>query len=256
MYRGHRVAVAIPAHNEESLVAATIAAVPAFVDVVVAVDDASGDATAREIAAAARRDPRVRAVTHDRNRGVGAAVVSALRVAVGLGADVVAVMDGDGQMHPGDLTALLDPICEGRADVAKGNRFDGWRPRGPMPAARLVGNHLLSAATRAAAGHRGPLDAQCGYVAIAAGGAARLPLHLLYPRYGFPNDVVLRSVEAGLRIESVPIRSVYGSEVSGIRPHVAVPRIAWLLVRGGLRRAFGPLPRAARARVLEADDQP
>jgi glycosyltransferase involved in cell wall biosynthesis len=237
------VAVAVPAHNEERLIARTLAAVPAFVDVVVAVDDASEDATAERIAEAALADARVRPVRHDANRGVGAAIVTAYRAALHLGADVVVVMDGDGQMDPADLPVLLEPVCRGRADLAKGHRFDGLVPRGPMPLARVVGNLLLSAATRVAAAHAGRLDAQCGFTAISSNALAKLPLDRLYPRYGFPNDLVLRALEAGLRIESVPVRAVYGSEVSGIRPHVALPRIGGLLVRGCARRLAAPVRR-------------
>jgi len=243
VYLQHRVAVAVPAHNEERLIARTLAAVPPFVDLVVAVDDASDDATAARIREAAIADPRVHQLGHVANRGVGAAIVTAYRAALHLGADIVAVMDGDGQMDPSDLPALLDPICHGRADLAKGHRFHGFVPRGPMPLARVVGNHVLSAATRVAAGFGGPLDAQCGYTAISSNALARLPLDRLYARYGFPNDLVLRSLEAGLRVESVPIRAIYGSEVSGIQPHVALPRIGALLVRGWARRVAAPARR-------------
>jgi glycosyltransferase involved in cell wall biosynthesis len=242
LYRHHRVAVAIPAHNEARLVARTLAAVPRFVDMIVAVDDASEDATAAEITRAGRADARVTALAHDRNRGVGAAIVTAYRAALRLGADAVVVMDGDGQMDPADMAALLDSVCGDRADLAKGHRFDGVRPRGPMPLSRVVGNLVLSAATRAAAGYAAPLDAQCGYTAVTANALARLPLDRLYPRYGFPNDLVLRALEAGLRVESVPVRAVYGSEVSGIRPHVAIPRILALLARAWARRRFAPAP--------------
>ncbi len=238
MYLGNRIAVAIPAHNEERLVARTLGAIPLFVDAIVAVDDASDDATSREIRRAAGLDARIHALAHPDNRGVGAAIVTAYRAALHLGADVVAVMDGDGQMDPGDLPALLEPVCAARADLAKGHRFDGIRPRGPMPVTRVVGNHVLSAATRIAAGHRAPLDAQCGFTAIAASALTRLPLDRMYPRYGFPNDLVLRVLEAGLRVESVPIRALYGTEISGIRPHVAIPRIFGLLARGWMRRRF------------------
>lgn len=254
MYREHRVAVAIPAHNEERLIARTLEAVPSYVDLVVAVDDASDDATAREIARVAARSPRVHPIYRRRNGGVGAAIVTAYRAALAHGADVVAVMDGDGQMDPRDLAAMLDPICAGRADMTKGNRFDGLAPRGAMPATRHIGNVVLSAATRLVAGWRAPLDAQCGYTALSSTAIARLPLDDLFPRYGFPNDIFLRALEADLRVESIPIRAVYGAEVSGIRPHVAIPRIFGLLVSAAVRRTAIGVARN-RPRALEADEQ-
>src|SRR5438105_1669760 len=132
MFRGHRVAVVVPAYNERDKIAATIRSIPGFVDHIVVVDDGSGDGTG----AAARRAGRrgggrvVEVVAHGRNRGVGAAVATGYERAVGLGADAVVVMAGDGQMDPADLPRLLAPVVSGAADYAKGNRFawpGGWR---------------------------------------------------------------------------------------------------------------------------------
>lgn len=239
MYRELRIAVAVPAHNEERLIRRTLERVPGFVDDIVVVDDASTDETAAEIRHASLRDSRIHGLMHDRNRGVGASIVTAFETSIALGADIVVVMDGDGQMHPDDLAAMVEPVALGRFDVAKGLRFDGLRPRGSMPSGRWIGNLVLSAATRLASGWRAPLDSQCGYVALSAAALSRLSLAELYARYGFPNDLFLRSVGAGLRVSCVPVRSVYGAEVSGIRPHVAVPVIFWLLARGWLRRITG-----------------
>src|SRR6185369_2521371 len=121
MYRGLRIAVVIPAFNEEQAIARAIRTVPRFVDDVVVVDDASHDETSMRAARAAA--DHVTVVRHEANRGVGAAIVTGYRRALALGADVVAVMAGDGQMDPADLPALLAPICTGAADYAKGNRL-------------------------------------------------------------------------------------------------------------------------------------
>jgi len=257
VYRGFRIAVAVPAHNEGRFIARTLAAVPGYVDDIVVVDDASSDDTMQEIRRAAALDPRVHAIEHQRNRGVGAAIVSAFETSLALGSDIVAVMDGDGQMHPDDMEGMIAPIASGRADMAKGLRFDGWRPRGRMPLARWAGNLLLSQATRAASGWRSALDSQSGYVALSSSGLARLPIGRLYARYGFPNDLFLRAGEAGLRVECVPVRAVYGAEVSGIRPHLAVPVIGWLLFRGWIRRLSSRRRRTeapGTRRSIEADE--
>jgi glycosyltransferase involved in cell wall biosynthesis len=227
------------------LIGCTLKAIPGFVDSIYVVDDASTDATAEEVHRVAHLDARVELLLHSGNRGVGASIVTGYRAALHGGADVVAVMDGDGQMHPDDLGPLLAPVVERRADFAKGNRFEGLRPRGAMPLARWIGNLVLSAATRIVAGFGGPIDAQCGYTAVSAAALARLPLDGLYPRYGFPNDLLFRAVELGLRIQSVPVRSVYGMEVSGIRPLEAIPRILGLLARAWLRRVVAGSSRFA-----------
>src|SRR5687768_13907024 len=110
MYRQLRVAVVIPAFNEERAVAAAVESVPEFVDRIVVVDDASTDATSARASDAG--DSTAMIVRHVENRGVGAAIVTGYRAALDDRCDVVAVMAGDGQMDPADLPSLLDPIAD------------------------------------------------------------------------------------------------------------------------------------------------
>jgi len=102
MLQGKRVAVVVPAHDEETLIAATLGGIPAFVDRIYVVDDGSRDATVERARGAG--DGRVEIVTHDRNRGVGAAIVTGYKRALEVGDDVVCVMAADNQMDPADLT--------------------------------------------------------------------------------------------------------------------------------------------------------
>jgi hypothetical protein len=82
-------------------------------------------------------------------------------------------------------------------------------------------------------------DAQCGFHALTAHALRRLPLESLWPRYGFPNDLLLRAAEAGLRVRFRPVRAIYGDEESDLRPHrVALP-VAAVLTRGVWRRWRG-----------------
>src|SRR4051812_16570304 len=92
---------------------------PSFVDQVIVVDDASGDRTSFEAARAGSAE----VIRHPENRGVGAAIVTGYRRALERGASVVAVMAGDGQMHPDDLAAVVLPVVRGEADYVKGNRL-------------------------------------------------------------------------------------------------------------------------------------
>ena len=101
MIDGKRVAVVVPAYDEEELIGRTLASIPAFVDRIYVVDDQSQDATAAR--AAESQDPRVEVIAHDRNRGVGAAIVTGYKRALDEKVDVTAVMAADGQMDPDDL---------------------------------------------------------------------------------------------------------------------------------------------------------
>jgi glycosyltransferase involved in cell wall biosynthesis len=249
MYRSLRVAVVIPAFNEERAIARAVADVPPFVDRVVVVDDASSDATADRADAGERS---VEIVRHDRNRGVGAAIVSGYRRALAQGLDAAVVMAGDGQMDPADLPALLDPIADGVADYAKGNRFahrDIWRA---MPRTRLLGNALLSTATKLTSGYWRVFDSQCGYTAITRRALERIDLDRVFSRYGYPNDVLARLHAAGMRVADVPVRPVYGPQWrSGIRLHTVIYPVAFVLLRSWGWRLRSEL-RARLSRALPA----
>jgi glycosyltransferase involved in cell wall biosynthesis len=232
MYRQQRVAVVIPAFNEERAIGRAITTVPAFVDVVIVVDDASSDATAARATEAADADPRVVVVRHPHNRGVGAAIVTGYRRALALGCDVAAVMAGDGQMDPRDLPAVIDPIASGDADYVKGNRFLHPEVWTAMPPARIVGNLVLSAATRLTSGYRHVFDSQCGYTAIHRRALEAVELDGVFPRYGYPNDLLSRLHVAGMRVVDVPVRPVYGPAwKSGINFGTVIHPIPWVLLR-------------------------
>ncbi len=252
MFRGLAVAVVIPAFNEADKIQATLASVPDFVDDVVVVDDGSRDGTAERARAAisgavSRRHSEI--LVHPLNRGVGAALATGYTRAAELGADLIAVMAGDGQMHPGDLPALLGPVADGRADYAKGNRLlwpGGWRQ---FPTVRLAGTIVLSALTRLATGYGQLSDAQCGYTVITRPMLQALDARRLYPRYGYPNQLLGRLAELGARVVDVPVRPVYGEAWrSGLRPSkVALPLSRILsamlvrrVVRAVRRRRYDP----------------
>jgi glycosyltransferase involved in cell wall biosynthesis len=232
MVDGKRVAVVVPAYNEEQLLAATVAAIPAFVDRIFVVDDASKDATAARAREAATADGRVEVIEHERNHGVGASIATGYRRAIAERVDVTCVMAADGQMEPGDLASLVEPVARGEVDYAKANRlFTGqaWRL---IPRHRYLGNAVLSLLTKIASGYWHVADSQSGYTAIRREMLELLDLERIYPRYGFPNDMLVRLNVWNARVRDVPSRPIYGiGERSGIRLYRVVPAITWLLLR-------------------------
>lgn len=232
MYKAHRIAVVMPVHNEEHRVERAIARVPSFVDLIVAVDDGSSDRTWERLARVA--DEKLVMLRHEKNRGVGAATKTGYRHCLGTNVDWVAVMDGDGQMDGRDLRVLLDRAITG-VDYVKGNRFLHSQSISCMPVARYVGNRFFSWVTRRAMRYGGSLDAQCGYTVIRRAALGLLRLDELYDRYGFPNEMLFAASNAGLSIESVPVRSIYEDEVSGINPFTSVPMILFLVAKNYLR---------------------
>ncbi|MFI0351617.1 glycosyltransferase family 2 protein [Actinomadura sp. 9N407] len=234
MYKGLVVAAVVPAHNEAELIGKTISSMPEFVDHIVVVDDASTDETAERVAG--ENDPRVVLVRHERNTGVGGAIVDGHRAAVGLGADVNVVMAGDAQMDPDYLPALLDPIADSGYGFTKANRFFARSGLVGMPLSRLLGSTVLSFATKLASGYWNLFDPQNGYTAITRESLARLDLGRLASGYAFENDLLIWLNITGVRAKDVPVPAVYGQEVSGMRLHRVIPQIGRLLVFGFWRR--------------------
>jgi glycosyltransferase involved in cell wall biosynthesis len=225
MYRGKQVAVVVTAYNEEFLVARTIDSLPAFVDDVIVVDDGSRDATARIVEAAAARDPRVRLIRHGKNRGVGAAVTTGYLWCRAHDVDVAVVMGGDAQMDPADLPSLLDPVVEGRADYAKGNRLGTGEAWKKIPHVRYLGNAVLTVMT------------QSGYVAISRAALRRLPIEDIYPGYGMPNDLLVTLNIHGMRVADVPVNPIYGiGERSDLKIGKILFPLSFLMLRLFVRR--------------------
>ncbi len=235
MFGRLRVAVIVPAFNEEHAVAATVRGIPSFVDHVLVIDDASSDDTYGVASRMRRRGLEV--LRHPRNRGVGAAIASGYARALELSADAAVVMAGDGQMDPADLPGLLAPLSVGRAHYVKGNRFrcpEVWRA---MPPARVAGNILLSLTTRVTSGYRHLFDSQCGYTAASRRALEVIARSGMFPRYGYPNDLLARLNAAGLTVEDVPVRPVYGPHWrSGISLATVVYPMSFVLLRSWLRR--------------------
>jgi glycosyltransferase involved in cell wall biosynthesis len=228
---GKRVAVVVPAHDEEELIGGTLAGIPEFVDRIYVVDDHSGDGTASRARAAG--DPRVEVISHEQNEGVGAAIVTGYKRALAEGIDVACVMAADGQMDPADLERIIAPVAQGEVEYAKANRLFTGQAWQLMPRHRYLGNAVLSMLTKIASGYWHVADSQSGYTAISRQTLEQLDLDRIYKRYGFPNDMLVHLNVWNARVRDVPSRPIYGiGERSEIRLWRVIPSIAWLLLKG------------------------
>jgi glycosyltransferase involved in cell wall biosynthesis len=228
---GKRVAVVVPAHNEETLIGETIRGIPGFVDRIYVVDDRSTDGTVEAVRALA--EPRVELIEHERNLGVGGAILTGYHRALAERVDVTAVMAADAQMDPEDLETLAAPVARGEVDYAKANRLFTGQAWEVIPRYRYLGNAVLSLLTKIASGYWHVADSQSGYTAISLQYLELLDLDRIYQRYGFPNDLLVHLNVWNARVRDYPSRPIYGvGERSGIRLRKVVPTISWLLVKG------------------------
>jgi dolichol-phosphate mannosyltransferase len=137
------IAVVIPCYRVTAHVMNVIDRIGPEVSMIYAVDDACPDQSGKHILDNSK-DPRVKVLFHERNKGVGGAVMTGYRAAMAADADVIVKVDGDGQMDPALIPVIARPVIDGRADYAKGNRFHSiWNVR-QMPRIRLFGNAALS----------------------------------------------------------------------------------------------------------------
>ena len=177
-------------------------------------------------------DKRIVPVRHQTNGGRGAAVQTGYELALMSGMDAIAVLDGDGQMDPGILDKILDPVVDGEADYAKGNRLISRNHCAQMSNWRLFGNALLTMLTKIASGHWKMRDPQNGYTAISATALEQLSLTDLFDDYGFLNDILIHLDANGMTVQDVPMEALYGDESSGIRYGSFVPKLSMLLLSG------------------------
>jgi dolichol-phosphate mannosyltransferase len=231
-----RVTVIIPAYRAAETIEKVLDGIPAWVDAIYVVDDASDDDTAARVRAC--RDPRVRVLAHETNRGVGAAMVTGYREALREGTDICVKVDADGQMDPAYLPDLIEPLVQGHADYTKGNRFHDTEALKAMPFVRLVGNGALSFLLKAASGQWHLFDPTNGYVAIHRTALTALDLRRVHPRYFFESSMLILLGTVGAVVEDVRMPAQYGAERSHLSVGRALAEFPWQALRYGLRRVL------------------
>ncbi len=234
MYLSLSVAVVIPAYNEARLLPITLKKIPGFVDGIIVVDDGSSDDTACLVHTSS--DQRITLVSHSENLGVGRAIATGYEVALSRPYDLIVVMGADDQMDPNEMPQLLEPIASGRADYSKGNRLGHPDHKKRMPRIRRLGTYYLSHLTRIATGLSDIEDSQCGFTAISRETLANLPLKSLFPRYGYPNDLLSMLAVRKYRVVNVVVTPIYGSEHSELQIHRVCLPLCGILIRAVMRR--------------------
>lgn len=237
MYKTKTIGVVIPAYNEEKLITKVLERIPDYIDRVYVVNDGSRDNTEAIAAKLALITPiKVKVISHERNSGVGKAIVTGYKNCLADNIDIAVVMAGDNQMNPEQLPKLLAPILEDKADYTVGDRLSTRKHMKGMSQWRRLGNFLLKWLTRIAAWNFTICDPQNGYTAVTKQALSRLNLDKIYPRYGYCNDMLVKFSATGARIKQVRMPAVYGKEKSKIKYHKYIPKVSWLLLKDFLWR--------------------
>lgn len=224
----NKVAVVIPAYNEERFIGSVVLKTLRFPVTVIVVDDGSSDDTALIAQAAGAT-----VVRQPQNKGKGAAINAGLRKAREANPEAIVLIDGDGQHLPEQLPQIVRPVLEGTADVVVGSRY--LDKTSDVPWQRILGHRFFNLATRLASGVA-VSDLQSGYRAF----SPQAFNHELFHSKGFAVEAEMQfwAHENRLRVAEVPITIRYADKPK--RP----------VVEQGLRVLNGVLKLAGQYRPL------
>lgn len=225
-----RIAVVIPCYLVAAHVLPLIERIGIEVGWIIAVDDARPEHSG-DVIEQACHDPRVTVLRHVENQGVGGAVMTGYIAARALPAEVVVKLDGDGQMDPNLVPALVAPLLRGRADYVKGNRFYRLANVSAMSAVRLFRNAVLSFMTTLSSGYWQLFDPTNGFTAIHRSLLRELDQEHIAKRYFFESDLLYHLNQLRAVVMEMPMKAAYAGEGSSLRP----ARMIWPFLRGNLR---------------------
>ncbi len=203
-----KVAIGIPAYNEEKNIASVISKLSKFGYSIIVCDDGSDDQT-NQIA----EKMGALVITHKKNLGYGAAIGSLFFKAKDMGLDVLVTMDADGQHRPKDVKAVLDPILNEEADIVIGSRF--LVENQEIPSYRKTGIKMITKLTNTALDKQ-ITDSQSGFR-----GYNKRVLSVISPSesgMGVSNEILIKASKQGFKIDEAPIKVSYEGDTSTHHP--------------------------------------
>jgi glycosyltransferase involved in cell wall biosynthesis len=203
----HRCAAVIPCLNEAATIGPLVAQVKRSVELVIVVDDGSGDATAR-----LAEDSGAQVLRHSIRTGKGQALREGWNLARERGCEWAICLDGDGQHDPSLIPAFFQKADQTAASLVAGNRM---ADAGKMPFVRRAVNRWMSAQLSRRAGRPLP-DSQCGFRLMNLQAYGKVQIHSSH--FEIESEILLAFIKAGLIVEFVPIPVIYGKETSKINP--------------------------------------
>lgn len=231
-----KLAVVIPAFNASDTIGPLIERIPSYVDWIILVDDGSTDHLTEILCCIV--DTRLVFMSHNRNQGVGGAMVTGYRKALELKADLIAKVDADGQMPPEYLDRFAKIAIFHGCDYVKANRFGHIGELAAMPRIRLIGSIFLTFLTKYASGCWNVFDPQNGYVLITRTTLQRLNLDRLDRGYFFENSMLINLNIIRAKIGEIYLPAFYGEEISHMRISRVIQSFPIKLVKGFIYRVY------------------
>lgn len=226
----------MPAYNAAKTLHMTYADLPRdVVDLVILVDDASSDETAR-----IARELGLELFVHNRNYGYGANQKTCYREALKAKADIIVMVHPDYQYDPTLLPQIIQPIEESEADVVLGSRLLGSHPmQQGMPWWKYISNRFLTVLENLVF-HLHLSEYHTGYRAFSSAALESVNLQMNSDGFIFDQEIIAQFVELNLRIKEVPVPTRYFAQASSAsfgQSTVYGLSILWLLAKFVLHRS-------------------
>ena len=202
-----KICLLLPAYNEAKTIGHIISQARTYIESIVVIDDGSSDNTA-QIA----REQDVVVLQHEINRGKGMALRTGFEYALEHGYEIIITMDSDGQHEPADIPRFLARLRQNNADILIGVRI---LEKEKMPVHRMLNNKLISKVGSWLCGQK-IVDFQSGFRFIKSEVLNSITLETV--RYETESELLIKAGRMGFRIETLPIRTIYGNEISNVKP--------------------------------------
>ena len=222
-----KLSIIIPVYNELNTIInllETVKAVNLINDLekeIIIVDDYSTDGT-RALLNNLENEHKI--FYHDKNRGKGAAIRTALENITG---DIVIIQDADLEYNPHEYNILLKPILDGETNVAYGSRF--LKKHQPLYRLFYHGNLFLSWLFSFLHGHK-ITDIETCYKMIKR--EAMDGINLKSDRFNFEPEITAKLLRRGHKILEMPIsyRSRSFAEGKKIKWHDGLLAVAYIII--------------------------
>ncbi len=206
-----------PAYNEEKTISKVVKGALKYTNGVIVVDDGSTDSTYKEA-----RKAGATVIRHNKNKGKGIALKTGFKNALETAADIIIVLDADGQHNPEEIPKLLKTMNSEDSDIVVGSRFLG-DIKG-MPRIRILSNTLTTMILRLYFGL--PItDSQSGFRAYKRQVLEKV--EFFAPRFSAETEILIDANRKGLKISETRVQTLYGEEKSKMRNFEDTIRWIW-----------------------------
>lgn len=217
-----KIVIVTPAYNAEKTIESVFKRIPKDfynqIFKIIVVNDGSKDNTTKVIEILGKKYDKILLLTHQVNKGYGAAQKTGFNKSVEFKADVVVLLHSDGQYAPELLPKMVKPIVEGKADVVMGSRFlGGGALKGGMPLYKYIGNRILTKIENIA--YRMNIsEFHTGYMLYSKKALNTIKFNRLSETFHFDGEMVMMAGKKGLRIFEIGIPTRYAEEASHLKP--------------------------------------